>query len=73
MAFSTARRARAGASSWEESKRKVRDLVLAELAPKMNTLAGAGLTIEVKEALDRILQREEVRVSPSSGGSSSRR
>jgi pilus assembly protein CpaF len=61
---SVARRARAGASSWEESKRKVRDLVLAELAPKMNSLAGAGLTIEVKEALDRILQREEVRVSP---------
>ena len=30
----------AAPSSWEESKRKVRDLVLAEVAPKMGKLKG---------------------------------
>jgi pilus assembly protein CpaF len=52
------------ASSWEESKRKVRDLVLAEVTPRMQGLSGAALTAEVKAALDNILQREDVRVSP---------
>ena len=51
-------------SSWDESKRQVRDLVLAEVAPKMAGLSGEALVIEVKDALDRILQREDVRVSP---------
>jgi len=51
-------------SSWEESKRKVRTLVLAEVAPKMGKLKGDALTAELKAALDRILQRQEVQVSP---------
>jgi pilus assembly protein CpaF len=51
-------------SSWEESKRKVRALVLAEVAPKMGKLKGDALTNELKGALDRILQRQEVKVSP---------
>src|SRR5581483_3400674 len=51
-------------STWDESKRQVRDLVLAEVAPKMAGLSGEALVKEVKDALDRILQREDVRVSP---------
>ena len=51
-------------SSWEESKRKVRQLVLAEVAPKMGKLKGDALNAELKGALDRILQRQDVQVSP---------
>jgi len=51
-------------TSWEESKRKVRGLVLAEVAPKMGKLKGEALTAELKGALDRILQRQDVQVSP---------
>jgi pilus assembly protein CpaF len=57
-------KSRAKSSSWEESKRKVRELVLAEVAPKMGNLQGDSLITEVKAALDRIVEREEVRVSP---------
>jgi pilus assembly protein CpaF len=52
------------AASWEESKRKVRQLVLAEVAPKMGKLRGDALINEVKAALDKILQRQDVQVSP---------
>jgi len=59
------RTGRAPSASWEASKRKVRDLVLAEVAPKMaGGLKGAALTEEVKAALDRSLAREDVKVSP---------
>ena len=51
-------------ASWDESKRKVRQLVLAEVAPKMGKLRGEALTNEVKTALDKILQRQDVQVSP---------
>jgi pilus assembly protein CpaF len=51
-------------ASWDESKRKVRQLVLAEVAPKMGKLKGEALTNEVKSALDKILQRQDVQVSP---------
>jgi pilus assembly protein CpaF len=51
-------------NGWEETKRKVRDLVLEEVAPKMQGMEGDELTEEVKAALDRILQREDVTVSP---------
>ena len=57
-------RAKKDNASWEESKRKVRALVLAEVAPKMGKLQGDALTKELKSALDRILQRQEVQVSP---------
>src|SRR4051794_36434854 len=53
-----------GSSSWEATKRKVRALVLEEVAPKMKNLTSEELTREVKAALDGILQREDVTVSP---------
>jgi pilus assembly protein CpaF len=53
-----------GSSSWEATKRMVRQLVLEEVAPKMKGLTGDELTNEVKAALDSILQREDVTVSP---------
>ena len=59
----SAARPRTG-SNWEATKRKVRELVLEEVAPKMKGLVGDELTSEVKSALDRILQREDVSVSP---------
>jgi pilus assembly protein CpaF len=53
-----------GGDAWEATKRKVRELVLDEVAPKMRGLSSDELTDEVKSALDRILQREDVSVSP---------
>src|SRR5438270_8577415 len=50
--------------NWEATKRKVRELVLDEVAPKMQGMSGDELADEVKSALDRILQREDVSVSP---------
>jgi pilus assembly protein CpaF len=55
---------RRGSPSRTASKRKVRDLVLTELAPKMAGLQGEALAGEVKLVLDKILQREDVKVSP---------
>jgi pilus assembly protein CpaF len=56
--------ARAHQSSWEASKRKVRDLVLADLAPRMAGLEGDALRAEVKSLVDKFLTREDVKVSP---------
>ena len=53
-----------GATTWEATKRKVREHVLDEVAPKMGGLSGEELAAEVKSALDRILQREDVQVTP---------
>ena len=55
---------RPSAGAWDAQKRKVRDLVVAEVAPKMAGLSGTGLAEEVRNAVDRILQREDVQVSP---------
>ena len=55
---------RTSAASWHASKRKVRELVLAEVAPKVSGLSGENLAAEVKSALDQIIQREDVKVSP---------
>lgn len=52
-------------STWEQSKRKVRDLVLAEMAPKMASLSEDALATEVKSCLDGILMREDVKISPA--------
>jgi pilus assembly protein CpaF len=52
-------------STWEANKRKVRDHVVAEVAPRMAGLRGEALVEEVRSALDRILQREDVQVSPA--------
>jgi pilus assembly protein CpaF len=51
-------------ASWHESKRKVRELVLSEVAPKATGLSEQALAGEVKTALDKIIQREDVKVSP---------
>jgi pilus assembly protein CpaF len=51
-------------ASWQASKRKVRELVLSEVAPKATGLSESALASEVKTALDKILQREDVKVSP---------
>ncbi|MDQ3353208.1 MAG: CpaF family protein [Actinomycetota bacterium] len=57
-------RTQRGADHWDANKRKVLDLVREEIAPRMAGLSGPALANEVKEALDRILQREDVQVSP---------
>ena len=48
-----------------DAKRKVRELVLAEVAPKVRGMSSDEIAVEVKAALDRILQREDVKVSPA--------
>jgi len=58
------RRSSASNSGWTSSKKKVRELVLAEVAPKMGGLNDQDLMKEVRSALDRIVQREDVKVSP---------
>ncbi|MGH9083866.1 MAG: CpaF family protein [Acidimicrobiales bacterium] len=67
-AAATAKRARPSksrsTSTWDATKKKVRELVLDEVAPKMQGLTPEELAAEVKTALDRILQREDVQVTP---------
>jgi pilus assembly protein CpaF len=53
-----------GASTWDATKKKVRELVLDEVAPKMGGLQPDEIANEVKSALDRIVQREDVVVTP---------
>ena len=59
-----ARARQSSTASWHASKRKVRELVLSEVAPKASGLSQTALESEVKTALDKILQREDVKVSP---------
>ena len=59
-----AKAAKRSSASWQASKMKVRELVLDELGPKVSGMSGDMLAVEVKAALDRIIQREDVRVSP---------
>ena len=56
---------RVTSAGWSASKRKVRDLVLAEVAPKVGGLSSERVAAEVRSALDQILQREDVKISPS--------
>jgi pilus assembly protein CpaF len=51
-------------SSWSRSKKQVRDLVLAELGPRVATLSDDALATEVRKLLDDIVRREEVKISP---------
>ena len=60
----TARAKGSPTASWHASKRKVRELVLAEVGPKVSGLDGDGIAQEVRTALDKIIQREDVKVSP---------
>ena len=57
------RPARTG-GNWDAMKKKVREHVLEEVAPNMQGLSGQALEDEVRQALDRILQREDVEVTP---------
>ena len=53
--------------SWTDKKRKVRDHVLADLAPKLSGakgLKGPALEKEVKATVDRVLRREDMKISP---------
>ena len=50
--------------AWEDSKRKVRELVLAEVAPKMGGLAPDAMTEEVRAALDNIVARADLDIGP---------
>ncbi len=52
-------------STWEASKRKVRDLVMADLAPRMSGMPDEALASEVKACVDKFLTREDVKVSPA--------
>jgi pilus assembly protein CpaF len=63
-AATTGPRARTVPTSWDATKRQVRELVMEEVAPRMRGLTSDELTTEVKESVDRILQREDVSVSP---------
>ncbi len=57
-------RPRRTGGDWDANKRKVLELVREDIAPRMAGLSGPSLANEVKLALDRILQREDVKVSP---------
>ena len=57
-------RAPDGPSPWDETKRKVRTLVLDEMADKIQDLDGASREAELRGALDRILDREDIQVTP---------
>src|SRR4030095_1238408 len=52
------------ASTWDATKKKVRELGMEEVAPRMQGLSAEELAVEVKNALDQILQREDVEVTP---------
>jgi pilus assembly protein CpaF len=53
-----------GASNWDAMKRKVRALVLEEMADRIKALDAEERETELREALDRILQREDISVTP---------
>src|SRR5690606_11677823 len=60
-----ARAARDDATSgWDEMKRKVRTLVLEEMADRIKMLDAEERETELREALDRIVQREDISVTP---------
>ena len=52
------------ASNWDVQKKKVRDLVVADVAPKVANLQGAALAEEVRAAVDRAIESEDIQVSP---------
>jgi pilus assembly protein CpaF len=51
-------------SPWDETKRQVRRLVLDEMADKIKELDAEQRETELRTALDRILQREDISVTP---------
>ena len=68
------RKSRAAPRTWDATKRKVRELVLDEVAPKMQGLAGEELAAEVKtRARPASSSARTCRSRRSSGAGSSRR
>jgi pilus assembly protein CpaF len=59
-----AARPRHSETSWEESKKRVRARVLAEVGERASVLSGDELAGEVRRVLDRIVAADEVEVSP---------
>jgi pilus assembly protein CpaF len=58
---------RRSTTTWTDTKRKVRELVLTDLAPKLagpKALSGPALAKEVKTTVDRVLRREDMKISP---------
>ncbi len=53
-----------GSSSWDATKRQVRSLVLEEMADRIKELDGAEREKELRTALDKILSREDISVTP---------
>jgi pilus assembly protein CpaF len=66
QATQPARARRPQTIGWEDTKKRVRDLVLADLGPRLTgpKRARAELEKEVRAAVDRALQNEDVRISP---------
>ena len=61
----SAPRPRRATADWEVTKRQVHELVLHDVGPRLGkSPSGDGIEKEVKASLDRILQREDVRISP---------
>ncbi len=57
-------RSRDGASPWDDTKKQVRRLVLDEIADKIKELDAQQREEELRTALDKILQREDIQVTP---------
>ncbi len=51
-------------SDWDATKRQVRTLVLDEMADRIKSLGAEERESELRDALDRILQREDISVTP---------
>ena len=58
------RSSREGGSPWDETKKQVRRLVLDEIADKIKELDAEEREEELRTALDKILQREDIQVTP---------
>jgi len=61
---SAPKRTRRSTAGWDESKRRVRQVVLAEVGPRASSLSGDALATEVRKVLDRVVRSEDVEVSP---------
>jgi pilus assembly protein CpaF len=51
-------------STWDTRKKQVRDRVVQDLATKIGNLQGAALAEEVRAAVDRVIESEDIQVSP---------
>lgn len=56
---------RAEPRDWAETKRRVRLMIIDELAPRIGGLSAGERVREVRDAIDRAIQREDVVVAPT--------